>query len=672
MRHPSRGARRRAPRLLVAALLAPALSLGLGSGAALAGLPEPVEPVAAVTAASRDLIDYATTTSSTGGGAIPSVSLYDVTHVPAPGPAVTTVGAVLDSLLNPGASANVCPAGGMDTATCDQAFLVLRAVSPCLAPFVSGTRAEGCGPLIDSTSSLLSRVAAEGVACANGANAVCGAATTAAVNAATALARCVAGDTVMLDATRDTILTGDGGNTDLYALCGNVVSAATAAAGSAVLAATACADGSDATCAAIVGTTLDVTGAALRCLGLSGLTPDGGPSLLAADLAGACESAVLTARDSVEALATLARNCIDGTDTSCRDAIDRAGAIAADVSREANNALTEAGRCLNGSGDASAVAACQQVQDAINGALAAPEEACGELALAADENGDAITDDLDSSLDPAPPVPPMDPADDPGYVLDWGGMVAVITECAPDGVVVGGATVTSEAIGLNGARIIQAAKEDDGGGGGVDFSSWGLKTAPHRVYEWAKPVAGSVEEETFGGILYAYDTKEPNKNGRLMAMIQKADIAIKVQRDFKIFWGESQLWHKNNRAKTHVWDVAPEGAWDKEESAGATVNVQVEASNQAQTGTFGVGWSKEYGIEYTTFAGRKLRRDFGDGYGLRTYGTEGGYSTVAHCHRAKNRAWAQGMMILLAKGAQPKFGATMYHKIKSRKGDSAC
>lgn len=164
----------------------------------------------------------------------------------------------------------------------------------------------------------------------------------------------------------------------------------------------------------------------------------------------------------------------------------------------------------------------------------------------------------------------------------------------------------------------------------------------------------------------------PVRNGGLMAWVQKVDVSIRAQADWKIMRAVSQFWHKNNR-KTEIWDAAPLGSENYEKSEGASVNVGIKGTNESQTAGVEIGWSKTYGVEHTVFGGGKLRHDFNDGEGFRAYGTEGGFLKVAHCHRAAPRAWAQGLLVLLVKGAkQPKFGVRMYADIKSRKGDTAC
>lgn len=245
-----------------------------------------------------------------------------------------------------------------------------------------------------------------------------------------------------------------------------------------------------------------------------------------------------------------------------------------------------------------------------------------------------------------------------------------MSDCSPDSVVVADNTIASEVVGVNGSRIIQAAKNSDGGQS-VDYSAWGLRDIPSRTWEWGKYVEGTQEQETYGGFVMFFDTKEPHSTGRLMAWVQKLDVSIKAQRDWKIMRAVGQFWHKNSR-KTQLYDLSPMGSQDSESSEGATFNVALVGQNASETGGVEVGWAKKYGVEYTTFGGNKLRHDYRDGRGLVGYGNEGGFLKVAHCHRAQPRAWAQGLLVLLVKGAKAKFGVRMFADIKSRKGDSAC
>ena len=372
---------RRTARALGTALLAPLLALGLapGAGATLSTVD---------TSTTSDPI--ATTLSSDGTGLLSdpiapsadetapsvnaaSVALPSTSDILAvnPGPLVATLDSVLDG-LSPTISAQVCPAADMSTATCDQAYALVRAASLCLSPFVSGTRAA-CGDVVTATTALLNRIAAEATACASGQNAICATASSTALGATQAMLACLGQELVLTAGTPSSPVIAGMTNVDLYATCRTVVDAGIAVAERAVAAATACANGSDQTCADVVATVVSAANATLRCLDANVQVPAvmGGSSLLTLDLITACHQAVTTAEDVLALVVAAAVDCTQNPDGTCQQALTNARSVAAQITAEATDASTQAARCLTGEGTATGevVTACQAVQDRIAGAL---------------------------------------------------------------------------------------------------------------------------------------------------------------------------------------------------------------------------------------------------------------------------------------------------------------
>jgi hypothetical protein len=294
-------------------------------------------------------------------GSLPSV---DTSHVTA------LLGALLTQLVND-AGDTICPAAGMSTATCDQAYAVVTAISPCISPFLDDIAARSsaeCGPLVNASINTLLRIYEEGLACALETNPVCHQAVETAGATTAALLDCVGVDvSPTASATRETVVTKSAAHADLWALCGEVVTTGNEVIGQAITAATECANGSNALCANAVATVVDAASQTLKCLDVDPGLTTGGTSLLAADLTGACKDALQTGRDTLAALKALVEDCANNPDGTCQQAIENASYTAGQIVTEAQDAGSQAARCLTGEGDATGqfVAACQEVQDRI-------------------------------------------------------------------------------------------------------------------------------------------------------------------------------------------------------------------------------------------------------------------------------------------------------------------
>ena len=694
---------RRTSRVVLSVLLASGLAVGLGSGASatvaltpeakdtttapFTGANDPTRlltaapltaelgPVAPVPLASvvHPATDSLTDPASADGGVgdLPGVSVWQVT--PDPDETAATLGALLDSLIDPAVNVQACPIVDFDTRTCDEAHAVVRAISPCLATFTTGARASTCDALVSSAIALLTRIAAEGNACASGNNNVCATVGDAVGSTTPALLACVGLDPSLINATRGTLVTRSDADPALWALCGQVVTAGTEVAGQAIAAAVACANGGDPTCSNVVATVVEAASSTLRCVGAQPLPlADGGDSLLAVDLYAACEAALITARDTLAAVAQRAQECANGTDAVCRDALDTAGAAVAQIRHEAQDAATEAAKCLGvdagmGDGSGELVAACQDVQDRVAAALdsSVTDDCASEVERTAPDAQTA----LDTPPIPAPPTFQDDP-EDPGYLpFVLGTMTGTFTDCAPDQVTVAGTTVPDdmEVSVSEGATLFRMGKESDPDPSDQDYSSWGLRSVPSRYAEYGDNVRDS--SDTWGQLVLFFDTKQAHRSGRLMVWITKNDLSIRTNGQWKAYNTISQLWH--NVGGTQFFDSAPLGSADAESSPGYTFTIGVAASNTTNTGTVGVGWEKPYGIEYTTFGGYNLRYE-NDAGQLKVYGNEGGYLNIAHCHRSNPRYWAQGLVLLMPKGSKAKWGIRLSASLKDRTGDKKC
>jgi hypothetical protein len=269
--------------------------------------------------------------------------------------------------------------------------------------------------------------------------------------------------------------------------------------------------------------------------------------------------------------------------------------------------------------------------------------------------------------EPPPPAVQIDP-DDPGYVRVWGGLTAVMSDCSPETAFT--FQQPTDIVVAEGVAVLREADGGGGGGSGVDWKAYGLRSEPSREYDYGGQI-GDSSRESWGAHVMLFDTLKPNKNGRLMVWSQKADVSITTNGNWKIMSAVSQLWHHNG-ANVKVRDTGPLGSQDFEDTGDASVTIGVTAKNDTDSGELNIGWSKEYGVSYTTFGGVNHRWDPDDGHGYRTYGTEGGFLKVAHCHRAQPRAWAQAMALLLPKKTKSVIRTKIYYDIKKRGSDTQC